>query len=355
MSQTPINLAEVTIRPFHPKDAADQYAMVAHPRVAKNLLQLPSMELADTERWAEEEKAGRHRLVADWNGRVIGAIHVTQFLRPRLMHAGSLGMMVHPDAWNAGVGSKLVAAALNLADNWLNLSRLELEVYTHNAAAIHLYEKFGFAQEGTRQKVAFGDGRFLDDHVMARLHGPAPGPATAPPPPDPPPLATFSPGDITIRPPLVSDAEALAACFSHPLVARTTLQLPSQEIGATHKRLNTINKKLHRFVADAAGQAVGMATIYQSENPRTAHTASLGMMVHPAYWGSGVGSQLMATLIDLADNWLNVVRLELEVNVDNPAGVRLYHKFGFEIEGTKRWHAFGDGRLADSYFMARIR
>jgi len=63
----------------------------------------------------------------------------------------------------------------------------------------------------------------------------------------------------------------------------------------------------------------------------------------------------MAAVVELADTWLNVQRLELEVNVDNPAGVRLYRKFGFEIEGTKRWHAFGDGRLADSHFMARLR
>ena len=64
---------------------------------------------------------------------------------------------------------------------------------------------------------------------------------------------------------------------------------------------------------------------------------------------------LMGKVVDLADTWLNVQRIELEVNVDNPAGVRLYEKFGFEIEGTKRWHAFGDGRLADSHFMARVR
>ncbi len=350
-----IQLDDVAIRPFHPQDAADQHAMVADPRVASMLLQAPSMELAETERWAESEKNGRHRLVADWHGRVIGAINITQNLRPRLLHSGTLGLMVHPDAWGQGVGSLLVKSALNLADNWLNLSRLELEVFTHNQSAIRLYEKFGFEKEGTRRKVAFGSGRFLDDYLMARLHGRFPGPEQLAPPPNPPPLADFASEDVRIRPPRHGDTTDLHACFSHPLVARTTLQLPSQEIGATTKRVETQNKGLHRFVADVGGKAVGMISLYQSNNPRMAHSASMGMMVHPAYWGKGIGSQLMAAIVNLADNWLNVQRIDLEVNVDNPAGVRLYHKFGFEIEGTKRWHAFGDGRLADSFFMARIR
>ncbi|WP_420644860.1 GNAT family N-acetyltransferase [Candidatus Leptofilum sp.] len=355
MNSLPINLPEVEIRPFHPDDASQQYAIVSDPRVAEMLMQLPSMELAETEQWATTEKPGRHRLVADWNGRLLGAIHLSQNLRPRMQHSGRLGMMVHPDAWGHGVGGKLVAAALNLADNWLNLSRLELEVFSHNSVAIYLYEKFGFEKEGLRKKAVFGNGRFLDEFVMARLHGNFPGPAQPAAPAKPPPQADFTADEVIIRPMLVKDIDDLYACFRHPLVARTTLQMPSQEISATQKRVETQIKGLHRLVAEVEGKAVGSITLHQSNNPRTAHAAGLGMMVHPAYWGKGIGSQLMAAVIDLADNWLNISRIRLEVNVDNPAGVRLYHKFGFEIEGTKRWHAFGDGRLADSHFMARVR
>lgn len=355
MTHLPIQLNAVEIRPFHPTDALQQHAIVSHPQVAEMLLQLPSMELADAKAWATKEVPGRHRLVAVQNGRLLGAIHMTQNMRARLHHSGRLGMMVHPDAQGQGVGSQLMAAALDLADNWLNLSRVELEVYTHNQPAIHLYQKFGFEQEGMRRKVAFGDGRFFDDYVMARLHGNFPGPAQPAAPPTPPPLADFSPQDVIIRPPLIGDVDDLHACFRHPLVARTTLQMPSQELSLTQSRLETVNKLLHRFVAVVNGRTVGMITLYQSDMPRTSHTAGLGMMVHPAYWGKGIGSRLMAAVIDLADTWLNVQRIELEVNTDNPAGVRLYHKFGFEIEGTKRRHAFGDGRLADSHFMARIR
>ena len=62
-----------------------------------------------------------------------------------------------------------MAAIVDLADNWLNLKRIELEVFVDNAAAIHLYEKFGFVIEGTKRKYAFREGEYVDTHVMARV------------------------------------------------------------------------------------------------------------------------------------------------------------------------------------------
>jgi putative acetyltransferase len=76
---------------------------------------------------------------------------------------------VHDDFHRRGIGSRLLAALTDAADNWLNLSRLELAVYVDNAAAVRLYEKFGFAVEGTRRRDAFRDGAFVDSFVMARL------------------------------------------------------------------------------------------------------------------------------------------------------------------------------------------
>jgi len=58
---------------------------------------------------------------------------------------------------------------LDLADNWLGMSRVELTVYTDNAAAIALYEKFGFEKEGTHRRYAFRDGAYVDAYSMARI------------------------------------------------------------------------------------------------------------------------------------------------------------------------------------------
>jgi putative acetyltransferase len=63
----------------------------------------------------------------------------------------------------------------------------------------------------------------------------------------------------------------------------------------------------------------------------------------------------MRASVDLADNWLNLRRLELEVYTDNEAAIRLYERFGFEREGTLRQYAYRNGRYVDSYLMARLR
>ncbi|SDI77372.1 Acetyltransferase (GNAT) family protein [Ferrimonas sediminum] len=67
------------------------------------------------------------------------------------------------------MGSALLTALLDLADNWLALRRIELEVYADNSAALALYRKQGFEQEGRARKYAFRDGRYVDALLMARV------------------------------------------------------------------------------------------------------------------------------------------------------------------------------------------
>jgi len=78
-------------------------------------------------------------------------------------------MAVRDDWQGKGVGSALMRAAVDLADKWLNLSRLELDVYTDNEPAIRLYKKFGFGVEGTLMNFAFRDGQYVNAFLMARL------------------------------------------------------------------------------------------------------------------------------------------------------------------------------------------
>lgn len=346
----------VTIRPVRAEDATDLYEIVSDPRVARMLLQLPSMEFLETKEWIEKREPGQHRLAAEMNGRPVGLVGLSHHQHPRLNHSGELSMYVHPDHWGQGIGSSLLESALEIADNWLGLKRVELGTFTHNEAAVHLYETFDFQTEGRCPCFAFGDGRWLDLFRMARLrnveHLAA---AEAPDTPRTGKEKWTKLKNVRVRPQHPDDAADVHEILRHPAVGRTTLQIPSLERSVAEERVSNPQKNIHRQVAELDGKVIGGISLYRSENARRAHSASISMGVHPDYWGRGVGSALMEAVLDLADNWLNLKRLELDVNTDNPAGVRLYKKFGFEIEGTRRFHVYGDGRWADSYFMARIK
>jgi L-phenylalanine/L-methionine N-acetyltransferase len=167
-------MADITIRRVRTSDAEGLAELMADPGVYGGLLQLP---YPSTEGWrarlAEWESPGRQdlMLVADANGRIVGSagLHpASPSLRRR--HALMLGISVAADCRRQGVGSRLMTALLDAADRWLGCLRVELNVYTDNAAAIALYRKFGFEHEGTHRAYALRDGRFVDSHAMARLH-----------------------------------------------------------------------------------------------------------------------------------------------------------------------------------------
>jgi len=353
MNATPI------IRPLHPDDTAGIHEIVSDSRVARELTFLPKSELIDTKKWLDNPRPDSHRLVTVVDGVVVGLATLTRPPNKRLLHTGQLTVVVHPDFWERGIKPSLIGTILDLADKWLNLIRIEANVLSDDERAIQLLAKFNFIREGTRRKVLYGDGRWLDQHLMTRIRMPenieGARPIEASVVVHNEPIARPKIDNLLVRPVQQNDIAALYGIFRRPEVARTTLQLPSQEIGKTEDRVNNPPPGLRRFVAVVDENPVAIASIKQRQEPRLSHSAGLGMMVHPAYWGAGIGSRLMENILELADNWLNLLRVDLEVNTDNEAGVRLYKKFGFEVEGTKRFHAFGDGRWADSYFMARLR
>jgi putative acetyltransferase len=76
---------------------------------------------------------------------------------------------VREDHQGNGVGRRLMDAVIDLAENWLQIARLELFVWTTNHNAVRLYKSLGFEQEGTLRNYAFFAGRYLDANIMARF------------------------------------------------------------------------------------------------------------------------------------------------------------------------------------------
>ncbi|MEW5935103.1 MAG: GNAT family N-acetyltransferase, partial [Bacillota bacterium] len=88
---------------------------------------------------------------------------------------------------------------------------------------------------------------------------------------------------------------------------------------------------------------------------RQRHVAGLGMFVHPAFHGRGIGTRLMEAALYAAGREWQVARVELQVYPDNEPALRLYRRFGFREEGRLARFAIRDGTYVDAVAMARIR
>lgn len=160
---------------------------------------------------------------------------------------------------------------------------------------------------------------------------------------------------IVVRPREASDLEAVAALMNCPGVVRGTLQLPWRSLDDRREQYARRAPDAHSFVAEIERRVVGQLGLHGEQNPRRRHVGSIGMAVHDDFVGRGVGSALLAACLDLADRWLDLRRVELEVYTDNAPAIHLYEKFGFAREGTLRDYAFRDGGYTDAYLMARLR
>lgn len=164
---------------------------------------------------------------------------------------------------------------------------------------------------------------------------------------------------IVIRPAELRDAADINKLRRAPGIFENLLALPSETIAQNEdfiaKHLSSSNA--HLFCAEAnhnnTVRVIGLAGLHVRLLPRNRHTAELGIMVHNDFHGKGVGSKLMQTLIDLADRWLILKRIDLTVYPDNHAAIKLYKKFGFVIEGTLKYAAIRNGKYDDVLTMAR--
>jgi putative acetyltransferase len=108
-------------------------------------------------------------------------------------------------------------------------------------------------------------------------------------------------------------------------------------------------------VAEIDGVVVGCVGLTVSKKPRESQSAALGIMIHTDHQRRGVGRALVTAILDIADKWLMLKRVELSVLVDNEPAVALYRSMGFVVEGTKKFATIKNGVYMDSYLMARYQ
>ncbi len=105
------------------------------------------------------------------------------------------------------------------------------------------------------------------------------------------------------------------------------------------------------LLALAGDEIVGTLNFSAGHRSRVRHSGELGMSVRKAYWGQGVGSGLLDTLLNWARQTRVIKKINLRVRVDNHRAILLYERRGFVREGTLRKEVFLDGVYYDLEWM----
>lgn len=105
------------------------------------------------------------------------------------------------------------------------------------------------------------------------------------------------------------------------------------------------------FAARISGKIVATANIANPSAKRINHTAELAVAVRKKHWGQGVGSAMMRTLIEFAQETGNIKLLHLGVKQDNIAAQKLYTKIGFVECGRMPDFFCVDGSYYDEILM----
>ena len=86
-----------------------------------------------------------------------------------------------------------------------------------------------------------------------------------------------------------------------------------------------------------------------------ARKARLTLVLKPEEQGKGYGAEAVGLALEYAFRWMNLERVALSVQTDNPRAIRVYERAGFRLEGRLRREVYRDGRYVDVLMMGLLR
>ncbi|RJE89678.1 GNAT family N-acetyltransferase [Paenibacillus sp. 1011MAR3C5] len=109
------------------------------------------------------------------------------------------------------------------------------------------------------------------------------------------------------------------------------------------------------LVAVADNRLIGFSRCEGIYLKRFAHKAEFGVCILKEYWGYGIGKELLRTSLAWADS-AGITKMTLNVLETNKSAIRLYERFGFQIEGVlQNDKVLSDGRYYNTVVMGRFR
>ncbi|QBR00060.1 GNAT family N-acetyltransferase [Paraburkholderia pallida] len=162
------------------------------------------------------------------------------------------------------------------------------------------------------------------------------------------------PEGLVVRALRPGDAEAFHALQHGPSIVRGNADAPYSSVGETREWIAGVLSPALAIGAWVGETMVGEAELHP-QKLRRAHVGQIGISVHDGWQRRGIGAHLMRQILDFADNWLGLRRLELHVFTDNAPAIALYRQSGFEVEARFRGTVLREGVLIDAFLMARLR
>lgn len=164
-------------------------------------------------------------------------------------------------------------------------------------------------------------------------------------------------GNIVYREPTVDDAEEIVAFYNRVGGETTYLSFEKDEypldVEGSRASIKDTAKSPNNYMLLALddNRIVGIGTISSSWKIKSRHCGELGIVVENAHQGQGIGSEIIRRLIEWCRGNGITTRIQLDTRCDNELAVKLYQKFGFQIEGRLPNTTLLDGKYYDLYVM----
>lgn len=168
----------------------------------------------------------------------------------------------------------------------------------------------------------------------------------------------FPMGDWCIRSYERRDIQALVKYANNPNVSRNLREAfpyPYTRRDASLWIESALAQDEETHFAIATGQELIGGIGFQLQGDVHRRSAELGYWLGEPFWGRGIATLAVRTMIDYAFTDFDLVRLYAYVFAGNPASERVLEKAGFVCEGTLRQSVLKNDRLLDQKIFALIR
>ncbi|NDJ77692.1 MAG: GNAT family N-acetyltransferase [Chloroflexi bacterium] len=163
---------------------------------------------------------------------------------------------------------------------------------------------------------------------------------------------------LTIRGYRSDDWDNLFALLTHPDIVRDSTRLPYAHDETLRDLFSSLPANLHCLVAETSlpsgrTRIIGLAEL-KALPRRRRHAGTLQQIMHPDYHTGEAPAALLGAVLDLADNWLGLRRIEATLYVDQTDLIAFYEQHGFQAEATLRRYALRAGAYCDAVLLARL-